>query len=107
MAIKYFVDKKNKKTVAVLEGCRWDSINRINKMLRRGVNDELYVGWDSPYLMPNTFRAVVVCSEQDEYDVEEGKRQAKNKLMRNYNKSMDKRIAQYRNYLLRKAELLN
>ena len=107
MAIKYFVDKENKKTVAVLGGCRWDSINRINKMLRRGVDDELYVGHDSSYLMPNTFRAVVMCSEQDEYDVEEGKRQAKNKLMRNYNKSMDKRIAQYRNYLLLKADLLS
>ena len=69
MAIKYFVDEKNKKTVAVLEGCRWDAVNRIQKMLRRGNMYDALLSY-SPYLMPDTLRAVVTCSELDQYDAD-------------------------------------
>ena len=106
MAIKYFVDEKNKKTVAVLEGCQWDAVNHIQKMLRRGNMGDYLVSY-AEYLMPDTLRAVVTCSELDQYDVEEGKRQAKKKLMQHYSQSVEKRVAQYRQYLLRMFEILN
>jgi hypothetical protein len=105
MAIKYFVDEKNKKTVAVLEGCRWDAVNHIQKMLRRNNMDEAMLSY-RPYLMPDTLRAVVTCSELDQYDVEEGKRQAKKKLMKHYSKSVEKRVIQYQNDLWRMIEAL-
>ena len=105
MAIKYFVDEKNKKTVAVLEGCKWDAVNHIQKMLRRGNMDEGMLSY-RPYLIPDTLRAVVTCSELDTYDVEEGKRQAKKKLMQHYSKSVEKRVIQYQNDLWRMIEVL-
>ena len=105
MAIKYFVDEKSKKTVAVLEGCRWDAVNHIQKTLRRGNLDERMLSYN-PYLMPDTLRAVVTCSELDQYDVEEGKRQAKKKLMEHYSKSVGKRVEQYCQDLLNVVELL-
>lgn len=105
MAIKYFADEKNKKTVAVLEGCKWDAVNHIQKMLRRGNMYDALLSY-RPYLMPDTLRAVVTCSELDQYDVEEGKRQAKKKLMQHYSKSIQKRINMYRDDLLRMTEIL-
>jgi hypothetical protein len=105
MAIKYFVDEKNKKTVAVLEGCRWDACNHIQKMLRCGNMDESLLSY-RPYFMPDTLRAVVTCSELDQYDVEEGKRLAKKKLMEHYSKSVEKRVKQYQQDLLRIVEVL-
>ena len=105
MAIKYFVDEKNKKTVAVLEGCQWDAVNHIQKTLRRGNLDESLLSY-RPYLMPDTLRAVVTCSEMDQYDVEEGKRQAKKKLMEHYSKSVEKRVKQYQQDLLRIVDVL-
>ena len=107
MAVKYYVDEKNRKTIAVLEGCRWDAINRIRKL----TNGEMYVGvWSLSRkdiaIMPDVFRAVVTCSEHDEYNVEEGKAQAKQKLMRNYHRAMDKRIAKFKEYLLQTADML-
>ena len=106
MAVKYFVDEANKKTVAVLEGCRWDACNRIQKMLRRSNLDECMLNYH-PYLMPDTLHAVVTCSDLDQYDIEEGKRLAKKKLMEHYSKSIEKRIKQYQNDLLRIVNALN
>jgi hypothetical protein len=105
MAIKYFVDEKNKKTFAVLEGCRWDAVNHIQKTLRRSNLDESLLSYH-PYLMPDTLRAVVTCSELDQYDVEEGKRLAKKKLMEHYSKSVEKRVKQYQQDLMRIVDAL-
>ena len=105
MAIKYFVDEQNKKTVAVLDGCQWDAVNHIQKTLRRGNMYDALLSY-RPYLMPDTLRAVVTCSELDKYDIEEGKRQAKKKLMQHYSKSIEKHIKKYSDDLLRMTEIL-
>lgn len=107
MAVKYYVDEKNRKTVAVLEGCRWDAINRIRKLMFSSSGYCRYMMGEEDCFMPDTFRAVVTCNELDEYNIEEGKRQAKKKLMRNYHRSLDKRIIRYKKYLMSLADTLN
>ena len=104
MAIKYYVDEKNRKTVAVLEGCKYDAMNRIQKLTNNDASTDYFAVRD--LTMPNSFKAVVTCNEMDEYDVEEGKRQAKKKLMQNYHRSMDKRIEKCRQHLMKVADML-
>ena len=95
MAIKYVVIPEKRKTIAILEGCKWDAVNRIRKMTGDYINC-----YNPKYLMPNRFKVSTVCDPRDNYDVEEGKRIAKDKLMRNYYKSMDKKIEVFRNDLI-------
>ena len=98
MAIKYYTIPEKKQTIAVLPNTKWDVYNKIDKMMREtGFH---FSPWGpseyKQYLMPDNFRAVVTCDERDEYDVEEGKRQAKAKLMKNYHHSVDKRLAKFK-----------
>ena len=94
MAIKYVVIPERKKTIAILEGTEWDALNRIEKM----TGDSSF--YSHKYLMPNRFKASTICDDRDNYDIEEGKRIAKEKLMKNYYKSMDKKIEMFRNDLI-------
>ena len=96
MAIKYVVIPETKTTIGILRNTEFDAINRIEKMM----GDTLYIHDMRKYLMPNTFKATVACHDGDEYDVEEGKRQAKKKLLANYYRSIDKRIDKFREELL-------
>lgn len=94
MAIKYYIVPEKKQTIAVLPNTKWDAINKIDKMMAEtGFYIRMLGG---RYIMPDSFRAVVTCDERDVYDVEEGKRQAKKKLMKNYHRSVDKRLAKFR-----------
>lgn len=81
MAIKYIHIEPQKKTVAVLEGCKYDAVNQIKKI----INETLGLRIDeSKYMMNNTYRSVVVCCEDDVYDPQVGEAMAKKKLMNKY-----------------------
>lgn len=95
MAIKYVVIPEKRKTIAILEGCTLDAVHRIEKML----GDCMY-GCSPKYFMPYCFKASTVCAPEDPYDIEEGKRIAKKKLMKKYYKSLDKRIKAFKNDLI-------
>ena len=87
MAIKYYVNPKKQQTIAVLNGCSMDCINKIDKTMHN-------FDWcwcTKKYIMPDSFRAVVRCADGDAYDEELGKRLAKEKLMRKYYKHLDSR----------------
>ena len=97
MAIKYFVNEEKKQVIGVLSGCRWDAINKIDKMM--GDTEFCFVP-SKKYQMKNEYRAVVCCDERDEFDVEVGKTIAKQRIMERYYSALDKRVDKFRNAAL-------
>lgn len=97
MAIKYVVIPETKTTIGILENTKWDAVYRIHKMLN---GTSINLCNLKNYVMPNVFKATVVCNDLDFYNVEDGKRRAKEKLMKNYHKSIDKRIDKFREEIL-------
>lgn len=92
--IKYFENRDKKQVIAVLDNCKWDAYNKIDKVM----NDTGFIfsaccpNYRDKFIMPDTFKVTVTCDPRDEYDFEVGKQIAKKKLMRNYYKSLDKRL---------------
>lgn len=95
--IKYVSLPDKRTTIAILEDCAFDAINKINKMCDSAFGNDVYAGIViRKYVMPNRFKVSVVCSDEDVWDEEEGKRIAKAKLLRNYYASLDKRINRFK-----------
>ena len=93
--IKYYVVPEDKKIIAVLQNCEWDALNKIEKMWG---NFDCMMS-SRKYMMKNQYRVVVKCHEDDTFDVEIGKKIAKDKLMKRYYKDFDARIQMFRNDL--------
>lgn len=107
--VKTFVNEKKRTTVAVVSGGRTDAYAQVAKRL--GMNEEKYrmslngdlAGFEfaadklhlKELLMPEYNTGVVRCDERDEYDAEEGKRQAIAKADRNYMRSFEKAILRW------------
>lgn len=89
--IKYYVVPEDEKIIAVLQGCEWDALNKINKMLG---NFDYYMG-SRKYMMKHQYRAVVKCYADDAFDAEHGKKIAKKKLMDKYYKDFDAKIKMF------------
>ena len=96
MAIKYVVIPEKKQTIGILSNCEFDAVNRIEKLM----GDGFHLCDLRKYMMPHTFKATVTCYPGDEYNEEEGKRRAKQKLLVNYYRSLDKRLDKFREELL-------
>lgn len=88
MAIKYVVIKEKRMTVGMLENCEFDAIHQIKKKLR----GTPFIFDCEKYLMPVRFKTVAICDPDDEYSIEEGKKVVKEKLMKNYRKSLNKKM---------------
>lgn len=95
--IKYYYKPSTRETFAVLNGCQCDAINKITKM----VGDVREVCLTTDYLMKDTYRVSVKCSEDDEFDMEKGKAYAKAKLMKKYYKDFDSKIDLFRSRLIK------
>lgn len=95
--IKYFVDEDERKVVAVLENTRWDAYNKICKMVR---DADFCVVPKEKYMMHSAYRAVVSCDERDEFNVETGKKIAKERVLDHYYEALDKRVDEFRNAVL-------
>ena len=95
--IKYFVSEKDRKVVAVLENTRWDAYNKICKMVR---DTDFCVAPKEKYMMHSAYRAVITCDERDEFDVETGKKIAKERVLEHYYAALDKRIDEFKNAVL-------
>lgn len=92
MAIKYVVVPERKMVKAILENTECDACNKIDKMLR----NTPFCVYSEKYLMPNRFVAQVIADERDEFNEEFGKARAKKIVLDNYYKSLDKKIAKFR-----------
>ena len=91
--IKYFVNADKRQVVAVLENTKWDACNKIDKMM---ADSEFCLVLVKKYIMPSQFKVTVTCDPRDEFDVEVGKKIAKQRLLKNYYASLDKRVDKFR-----------
>lgn len=98
MAIKYYPIPEKRQIIAVMPNTKYDAYNKIDKIMREtgfcfnpcGANEY------NRYLMPEAFKVVLNCDARDVYDEEKGKEIAKRKLMRNYRKCLNKRLAKFK-----------
>ena len=97
MAIKYFVNEDERKIVAVLENTRWDAYHKICKMTR---DTDFCVVPKDKYMMHASYRAVVTCDERDEFNIEVGKKIAKERVLEHYYAALDKRVDEFRSSVL-------
>ena len=100
MAIKYVVNEEKRTVTAILEGTKFDCVNRINNKLHN--TDWEIDKWDVPknLLMPEKFVATVRCDERDTFNAEFGKNRARKIVLDNYYKSMDKHLGNFREELI-------
>ena len=96
MAIKYIVIPEKKTVKAFLENTEYDACNKISKMLR----DTPFCACSDKYLMPKNFKVILVCDKRDEFDENWGKNRARKILLDNYYKSLDKKMAKFREDML-------
>lgn len=94
--VKYIVIPERRTVKAILENTTYDACNKIAKMMR----ETPFCAVSKKYLMSNRFVAEVVCDERDEFDVEFGKERARKIVLDNYYKSLDKKIAYFKEDLL-------
>lgn len=83
--IKYTVIESQRKVIAKLDGCALDVVNLIKK--KAGVEFE-----SDELMLKCTYKGVAKCHPEDEFNVEEGKKVAKAKLLEKYNKAFNKAL---------------
>ena len=94
--IKYYYKPSTRQTYAVLNNCRFDAINKISKLMGN-------LEWcmcSNKYMMNDTYRVSVRCSADDVFSEEEGRKQAKAKLMKKYYKDFDRCVDCFRSDLI-------
>ena len=88
---------------ASVSGCRFDAIDKINGKFVATTTSAIEFGsnvWSKAhryYIMNDTYSAIARCAPEDEYDFEIGKKVAMKKLNDKYHRSMDRRIARFKN----------
>ena len=92
MAIKYFVNEEKRQVIGLLENTKWDAVNKISKMM---AGTECCVVPSKKYLLPSEFRSVVQCDPRDKFDIEEGKKRAKKRILDRYYSALDKRVNRF------------
>lgn len=92
MAIKYFVNEEKRQVIGLLENTQWDAIHKICKTV---ADTDFCIRGHEKYMMPSEFRTVVTCDPRDEFDVEIGKKIAKERVLKNYYASLDKRVSKF------------
>ena len=92
MAIRYFVNEEKRQVIGLLENTEWDAINKINKLMR---DTQFCFCPGEEYMMPREYRTVVQCDPRDEFNVEEGKKKAKKRILDRYRPALNKRINKF------------
>ena len=89
MAIKYYCMPEKNKVIGVLNGTENDIINKIDKLCV----DTGFDFWaDDRFVMPHSFKAEAIARNGDVYDEEVGKKIVREKIMKRYYASHDKRL---------------
>lgn len=96
MAIKYYCMPEKKKVIGVLLGTENDVINKIDKLCV----DTGFDFWpDERFVMPHMFKAEAIARDGDEFNEEVGKEIVRQKIMKRYYASHDKRMRLFKSYL--------
>lgn len=95
MAIKYVILPEKKTVIAILNNTKFDAYNKAMKICRKCAEGQsmIYICPNMEKLrMPNEFKGVAICKDDDIFDENEGKKIAKRICLEKYYKSFDKRI---------------
>ena len=92
--IKYAVNEDAKQVIAYTKGTAYDAIRYVERKLPMGVE---FYGMFMKGLMPDEFRNVVTCQPDDVFDVEEGKKIARKRLLDKYWRSRHKAVTRIKN----------
>ena len=96
MAIKYYCMPEKGKIVGVLDGTERDVVNKIDKICA----DTNFIVWpEKKFLMPRSFKAEANVQYPDVYNEEVGKEIVRQKIMKRYYASHDKKIRLFKTYL--------
>jgi hypothetical protein len=90
--IKFVHVPEQNKTIAILENTKYDAIHKIAKIM--GQTKSLCFN-PSKYLMSSSYRAVVVCHPDDEYNPAVGMKMAKAKLLDRYYTALDAKCDEF------------
>ncbi len=89
--VKIHVNEKQKVVVAVLEDCRLDAYNQLERSIPFDYFPDSLLS-DETSDMPETIKAVARCHPDDKFDVEVGKKIAVDKVMVKYTNSYNKAL---------------
>lgn len=95
MSIYYDVDTENQKVTAKFLFTKYDAIDKIRKISNRTPVLFRYDFERERYMMADTYSATVTCHAPDVFNVEEGKRLAKEKLKKHYMAAMNRRLHKF------------
>lgn len=91
--MKYVINEEKKTVMAFLEGTRYDAVRMIAKELARtGIPVDYY---SDKLIMSNKYSGTVTLRHDDVWDVEVGKKHAKEKCLANYHRGLEKRINKF------------
>ena len=86
--LNYIVKPKERKVICIGYGCSLDACEKIKNMLAsiKGISEdeaEIFSMIDSA-LMNCEYKGIANCDPEDEFSIEEGKRVARRKMLKNY-----------------------
>ena len=84
--ITYIIDREKRTVVAYMEHCEYDVIFSISNILNIPIHysDEIGFLRLNNYMINDTYRGKAKCAPEDEWNVEEGMRIARNRLLEKY-----------------------
>ena len=86
--IKYSIIEEQGKVIARIDGCKEDVLKVIEKQFGKSL---LIVNPDD-FSLRDSYRGVAMCHPEDEFSVEEGKRVAREKMLKKYNRDFNRHI---------------
>lgn len=90
--ITYIIDREKRTVAAYMEHCKYDVFYSISNILKSDFWDMSDLGclrYDN-YMIANTYRGKAKCAPEDAWNVEEGMRIARNRLLEKYWKARHK-----------------
>jgi len=98
--IKYYYNEENTEITAVLVNTTYDAAKQIRKMVKNCIgrnHDKVFIPNSKELLMNKEYKATIKLRHPDTFDPKEGMRIAKEKVMKNYYRALDRRIEWYYN----------
>lgn len=97
--MKYAINVEKKQITAYVEGCENDAVNRANRLIRiflknGGVSSVISYS-NKKMKMAKKYSGTVTLRGDDVWNVEEGKKLAREKCLNNYHRAMELRMGMF------------
>lgn len=96
--IRYYINEEKRTVVAVMDGVR-DEI--MDEVWQYAPNKEYYSDFHKKVMLKDLYRGKAICHESDEWDVEVGKKIARNRMLTNFYADRYKALTWFESYLIR------